>query len=47
MAGALDRAWLRVAPLGGQEGAGHGRAEWERRYYPEQALDDLERAVRP
>lgn len=37
MAGALDRAWLRVAPLGGKEGTGHGRAEWERRYYPEVA----------
>lgn len=33
MGGALDRDWLRVAPLGGHEGAGHGRAEWERRYY--------------
>ena len=34
MNGALDRDWLRVAPLGGSEGTGHGRAEWERRYYP-------------
>ena len=33
MGGALDREWLRVAPLGGSEGTGHGRAEWERRYY--------------
>lgn len=33
MGGALDRDWLRVAPLGGYEGTGHGRAEWERRYY--------------
>ena len=29
----LDRANLRVAPLGGEEGTGHGRAEWEARYY--------------
>jgi phosphoadenosine phosphosulfate reductase len=32
--GTIDRDWLRVAPLGGSEGTGHGRAEWERRYYP-------------
>lgn len=35
MAGALDRARVRVGPIGGMGGAGHGRAEWERRYYPE------------
>lgn len=33
--GTIDRDWLRVAPLGGGEGTGHGRAEWERRYYPD------------
>lgn len=31
--GMLERARLRVAALGGEEGTGHGRAEWERRYY--------------
>lgn len=28
-----DRDRIRVASLGGQRGTGHGRAEWERRYY--------------
>lgn len=42
MGGALDREWLRVAPLGGHEGTGHGRAEWERRYY----AAELRRAAR-
>ena len=31
--GLLDRAWLRVASLGGKRGTGHGRREWERHYY--------------
>lgn len=35
MGGALDRERLRVASLGGARGAGFGRREWERRYYPE------------
>ena len=29
MGGLWDREHLRVAPLGGHEGSGHGRAEWE------------------
>ena len=33
MGGAIDRRHLRVAALGGERGTGHGRAEWERRYY--------------
>jgi len=33
LGGMLDRHRLRVACLGGPEGTGHGRAEWERRYY--------------
>jgi len=33
MGGLWDREHLRVAPLGGHEGSGHGRAEWERHYY--------------
>lgn len=35
MAGTLDRGRIRVGPLGGIGGTGHGRAEWERAYYPE------------
>ncbi len=31
--GALVRDRIRVGPLGGDHGTGHGRAEWERRYY--------------
>lgn len=31
--GLMDRNWLRVAPLGGKEGTGHGRSDWEREYY--------------
>lgn len=33
--GLWPRERIRVASLGGARGAGHGRAEWERRYYPE------------
>ncbi len=33
--GLLDRRRLRVASIGGSRGIGMGRAEWERRYYPE------------
>lgn len=33
--GAWDRGRLRVAALGGQEGRGHGREAWERRYFGE------------
>lgn len=33
--GALDRGRVRVGPIGGERGAGRGRAEWERRYYPQ------------
>lgn len=33
--GALDRRNLRVSSLGGGRGNGHGRAEWEARYYPD------------
>lgn len=32
--GLFDRERLRVASIGGQRGTGHGRAEWERIYYP-------------
>jgi phosphoadenosine phosphosulfate reductase len=32
--GALDRARIRVASLGGKRGTGTGRAEWEAAYYP-------------
>lgn len=35
MGGALDRKRLRVATIGGSRGTGHGRAEWETRYYRE------------
>lgn len=35
MGGTLDRGRLRVGAIGGDRGTGHGRAEWERRYYPE------------
>lgn len=35
MGGILERRHLRVAAIGGKRGTGHGRAEWERRYYPE------------
>jgi phosphoadenosine phosphosulfate reductase len=31
--GLWERDRIRVASIGGQRGAGHGRAEWERRYY--------------
>lgn len=31
--GALDRARIRVASIGGERGTGHGRREWEQRYY--------------
>lgn len=31
--GALDRDRIRVASLGGQRGVGHGRSDWEARYY--------------
>lgn len=34
MGGRLAREWLRVSSIGGERGTGHGRAEWERRYYP-------------
>lgn len=33
--GQLDRDRLRVASVGGERGRGHGRREWEQRYYPE------------
>lgn len=33
--GTWDRAHLRTGSLGGERGAGHGRREWERSYYPE------------
>lgn len=31
--GQLDRGRIRVGALGGERGTGHGRREWERRYY--------------
>lgn len=34
MGGLLDRERIRVATIGGERGTGHGRAEWERTYYP-------------
>lgn len=33
--GLWDRNRIRVATIGGERGRGHGRAEWEARYYPE------------
>jgi len=33
LGGQLDATRIRVASLGGRRGDGHGRAEWERRYY--------------
>lgn len=33
MGGLLERAKIRVASLGGGRGTGHGRREWELRYY--------------
>lgn len=35
MNGAMDRAEIRVSTIGGERGRRFGRAEWERRYYPE------------
>lgn len=35
MGGALERHRIRVGTIGGHGGTGHGRREWERRYYPE------------
>lgn len=35
MGGAIERGRLRVSSLGGQRGTGHGRTEWEQRYYPD------------
>lgn len=35
MGGSLDRGSLRTDAVGGKTGLGFGRAEWERRYYPE------------
>lgn len=32
--GMYDREWLRVGALGGERGRGHGRRDWEQRYYP-------------
>jgi phosphoadenosine phosphosulfate reductase len=32
---AWSRDRIRVASMGGRRGRGHGRQEWERRYYPE------------
>lgn len=37
MGGQLDREQIRVATIGGRRGRGHGRAEWERTYYPRAA----------
>lgn len=34
--GMLDRDRIRVATLGGERGTGHGRREWEERYYREE-----------
>jgi phosphoadenosine phosphosulfate reductase len=34
MGGAWHRDRIRVGALGGERGRGHGREEWERRYYP-------------
>ena len=34
MGGVWERDRIRVASIGGQRGQGHGRAEWESRYYP-------------
>lgn len=33
MGGVIAREYLRVGTLGGRGGAGHGRREWEQRYY--------------
>jgi phosphoadenosine phosphosulfate reductase len=33
--GLWERDRIRVASIGGKRGQGHGRTEWERRYYPE------------
>lgn len=33
LGGTIDRGRLRVSSLEGSRGTGHGRAEWERRYY--------------
>lgn len=35
MGSLLDRQHLRVAAVGGKRGTGHGRREWEQRYYPD------------
>jgi len=37
--GTLKREDVRVAAIGGMRGRGMGRAEWERRYYPEVASE--------
>jgi phosphoadenosine phosphosulfate reductase len=36
MDGLLDSRRLRVSSLSGKRGTGHGRAEWEERYYPQE-----------
>lgn len=40
--GLLDRRHIRVDALGGSEGRGHARADWERRYYG-QEIDAIRR----
>lgn len=37
MGGRLDRNRIRVATIGGERGTGHGRADWEARYYPRES----------
>lgn len=45
-AGTLDRGRIRVGTIGGKNGRGKGRAEWERRYYSEVVAAQM-RTARP
>lgn len=39
MGGAIERGRLRVSSLGGQRGTGHGRTDWEKRYYQSKMIE--------
>ena len=46
MGGILQRDRIRVSSLGGRRGTGHGRREWELRYYPD-AMRGIALDMRP
>lgn len=47
MGGAVPRGRIRVDALGGETGTGHGRAEWEVRYYGREMAAMVEAAGSP